>query len=303
NPTALFEKIKATAKNAGAKVVYYVMILYYALTNDKIPLKDRILVIAALGYFISPFDFIPDFLLAGLLDDMSVLGFVVTRVWKYIDDDVKRQAKEKLHEWFGDEDIKRIKTDALNMDEDLYKLIEEASLLKTDEKAEEASLKLADSVSNEPLNIVQSNNMHFYIPFQQISLYAKLNNNVNIDFAQVSDKELRLTWIQHNIIKDIRLGIKLKIVKVTPVNIIVAYDGGLTKMIISPALSYLVNRLPEMKDSINKEDGNRIRVNLANIEKLKLLLEKIELKDILIEKSGINIIADLRIPLLSHPNS
>ncbi len=301
NPTALFEKIKATAKNAGAKVVYYVLILYYALTNDKIPLKDRILVIAALGYFISPFDFIPDFLLAGMLDDMSVLGFVVSRVWKYIDDDVKLQAKEKLQDWFGDDDIKRIKTDAMNVDEELYKLIEESSLLKTDKKADKkeevASPNSAVSVSNENLNNSQNKNtMHFYIPFQQISLYSKLNQNINIEFAQISAKELRLIWIQHNIIKDIRLGINLRIVEVKSDNIIIAYEGGLTKMIVAPALSYLVNRIPEMKDSIIKEDGNRIKVNLANIDKLKPLLEKIELKDILVEKEGIKLLADFRIP-------
>ena len=300
NPTALFEKIKATAKNAGAKVVYYVLILYYALTNDKIPVKDRILVIAALGYFISPFDFIPDFLLAGMLDDMSVLGFVVTRVWKYIDDDVKQQAKEKLHDWFGDEDIKRIKTDAKNVDEELYKLIEESSLLmadkKADKKAEVASLKSSVSVSNENLNSSQNNIMHLYIPFQQISLCSKLNHNINIEFAQISDKELRLTWIQQNIIKDIRLGINLRIIDVKSDNIIIAYEGGIAKMIVSPALSYLANRLPEIKDSVKKEDGNRIRVNLTKIEKLKPLLEKIELKDILIERPGIKIMANFRIP-------
>lgn len=302
NPAALFEKIKTTAKNAGAKVVYYVLILYYALTNDKIPLKDRILVIAALGYFISPFDFIPDFLLAGLLDDMSVLGFVVTRVWKYIDDDVKLLAKDKLKEWFGDEDIKRIKTDAINMDEDLFKLIEDASLLKTektDDKTDSVeSLKLSNSVINENLNNVQINNtMHLYVPFQQISLYSKLNHNINIDFSYLSDKELRVTWIQHNVIKDIRLGIKLKIVEVKPDSVIISYDGVVAKMIISPALSYLVNSIPEMKAGINKEDGNRIRLNLANIEKLKPLLQKVELKNILIENDGIKLMADFRIPI------
>lgn len=301
NPTALFEKIKTSAKKAGANVIYYVLILYYALTKGSIPLKERILVIAALGYFISPFDFIPDFVLAGLLDDMSVLAFVVSRVYSYIDDEVKQQAKDKLKEWFGDDEIKRLKTDAINIDEHIYKLIEESSLSKTDKKADKiesaTTLKSANSAGSESINNSQNNNaMHLYIPFQQISLYSKLNHNINIEFAQISDDELRVTWIQQNIIKDIRLGIKLKIVEVKSDNIVISYDGGLAKMIISPALSYLVNRIPEIKDSINKEDGNRIRVDLANIEKLKSLLEKIELKDILIEKNGVKLMADFRIP-------
>ncbi len=66
-------------------------------------------------------------------------------------------------------------------------------------------------------------------------------------------------------------------------------------MIISPALSYLGNRIPEIKESIYKEDGNRIRVDLIKIDKLKSLLEKIELKEILFEKDGIKLKADFKI--------
>ncbi len=119
---------------------------------------------------------------------------------------------------------------------------------------------------------------------------------INIEFTQISDRELRLTWIQQNIIKDIRLGINLKIVEVKLDRVILASDRGLAKMIISPALSYLGNRIPEIKEGIFKEDGNRIRVELGNIEKMKPLLEKIELKDILIEKDGIKLMAGFRIP-------
>lgn len=295
NPAALFEKIKTSAKKAGANVIYYVLILYYALTKGSIPMKERILVIAALGYFISPFDFIPDFVLAGLLDDMSVLAFVVSRVSSYIDDEVKNQANAKLKEWFGDEEIKSLKTDALNIDKDIYKLIEESVKPKEDKKESELILKSANSDSVETFDNTPKNNaMHLYIPYQQISLYSKLSHNINIEFSYISDKELRVTWIQHNIIKDIRLGIKLKIVEVKSDCVVISYDGGLAKMIISPALSYLGNHIPEIKDCIKKEEGNKIRANLANLEKMKPLIEKIELKDIIIEKSGIKIMADFK---------
>lgn len=302
NPNALFEKIKTSAKKAGANVIYYVLILYYALTKGSIPLKERILVIAALGYFISPFDFIPDFVLAGLLDDMSVLAFVVSRVSSYIDEEVKQQANAKLKEWFGDDEIKGIKTDALEMEKDIYNLIEATALSKTDKKADKTDLEatLKSSESNAVVNLDGAQNinaMHLYLPYRQISLYSKLNHNINIDFTYLSDKEIRIVWIQHNIIKDIRLGIKLRIEEVKSESFIISYDGGVAKMIISPVLSYLANRIPEIKDSINKEDGNRIRVNLANVENLKPLFEKIELKDIIIEKSGIKLMADFRIPL------
>ena len=296
NPTALFEKIKTSAKKGGANVIYYVLILYYALTKGSIPLKERILVIAALGYFISPFDFIPDFVLAGLLDDMSVLAFVVSRVSSYIDDEVKQQANAKLKEWFGDDEIKNIKAEAINIDKEIYKLIEGSGLSKGDKKAElDMTLESANSDTVEVIDSNMNNNaMHLYIPYQQISLYSKLNHNINIEFSYISDKEIRVTWIQHNIIKDIRLGIRVRIEEVKPESFIISYDGGLAKMIVSPALSYLANRIPEIKESMKKEEGSRIRVNLANVENMKSMLEKIELKNILIEKSGFKIMADFR---------
>lgn len=299
NPAALFEKIKASAKKGGANVIYYVLTLYYALTKGSIPLKERILVIAALGYFISPFDFIPDFVLAGLLDDMSVLAFVVSRVYSYIDNDVKQQAKAKLKEWFGDDEIKSIKTDA-NIEKDIIKLIEGPALSKANKDAEKTELALTPEPENsEPSefidNNINNNTMHLYIPYQQISLYSKLNHNINIEFSYISDKELRVIWIQHNIIKDIRIGIKLKIEEVKSDSIIISYDQGLVKMIVSPVLSYLANHIPEIRNSIKNEDSNRIRVSLDKIEKMRPLLEKIELKNILIEKSGIKISASFRI--------
>lgn len=301
NPAALFEKIKTSAKKAGANVIYYVLILYYALTKGSIPLKERILVIAALGYFISPFDFIPDFVLAGLLDDMSVLAFVVSRVSSYIDDDVKQQANAKLKEWFGDDEIKNLKTDAVNIENDICKLIEASALSEAEKIADKTELMATPKSVNSDtvVNFDDADHykgMHLYMPYQQVSLYSKLNHNINIEFTHLSDKELRIIWIQHNVIKDIRLGIKLKIVDVQSDTVMISYDGGLAKMIISPALSYLTNRIPAIKDGLKKEDGNRIKINLANIEKLKPLLDKIELKNIFIEKSGIKLLADFRIP-------
>ena len=295
NPTALFEKIKTSAKKAGANVIYYVLILYYALTKGSIPLKERILVIAALWYFISPFDFIPDFVLAGLLDDMSVLAFVVSRVYSYIDDEVKLQAKAKLKEWFGDEEIKNIKTDAIVLDKDISKLIEESMLPKADKTVTAWTSESTNSDIVEVIDTkIYNNAIHLYIPYQQISLYSKLSHNINIEFSSISDKELRVVWIQQNIIKYIRLGINLRIEEVKNENVIISYDGTLAKMIVPTALSYLVNRMPEIKDCIKKESGDRIRVILTNIDKLKSMLEKIELKNILIEKTGIRIMAHLR---------
>ena len=58
--SAFVEKISHVAKRAGAKMVYAALILYYTLESDKVALKDKAMIIGALGYLISPLDVIPD---------------------------------------------------------------------------------------------------------------------------------------------------------------------------------------------------------------------------------------------------
>ena len=100
------EKISRIAKRAGAKLVYVALVLYYTLQSDKVSVKDKAVIIGALGYLISPLDLIPDaFPIAGLTDDLTVLLYVVKKVWGDVSDDVKDKAKSRLSQWFDEEEI------------------------------------------------------------------------------------------------------------------------------------------------------------------------------------------------------
>lgn len=100
------EKISRIAKRAGAKLVYVALVLYYTLQSDKVSVKDKAVIIGALGYLISPLDLIPDaFPIAGLTDDLTVLLFVLKKVWGDVSEDVKEKAKAKLSQWFDEEEI------------------------------------------------------------------------------------------------------------------------------------------------------------------------------------------------------
>lgn len=100
------EKISRIAKRAGAKLVYVALVLYYTLQSDKGSVKDKAVIIGALGYLISPLDLIPDaFPIAGLTDDLTVLLFVLKKVWGDVSDDVKEKAKAKLSQWFDEDEI------------------------------------------------------------------------------------------------------------------------------------------------------------------------------------------------------
>lgn len=98
------EKIQRIAKRAGAKLVYIALILYYLMQSDKVSLKDKAIIIGALGYLISPIDVVPDAIpIAGLADDLAVLLYALGKVWSQVDDNLKDKAKEKLSKWFDDE--------------------------------------------------------------------------------------------------------------------------------------------------------------------------------------------------------
>ena len=103
------EKISRIAKLAGAKLVYVALILYYTLQSDKVSVKDKAIIIGALGYLISPLDVIPDAIpIAGLGDDLAVLVYVLQKVWVDVNEDVKMKAKEKLKKWFDEDEMDEI---------------------------------------------------------------------------------------------------------------------------------------------------------------------------------------------------
>lgn len=109
-PDKLFAKIGKVAKKAGVKVVYAALLLYYALFDDNVPAKDKMLVAGALGYFILPLDLIPDFMPGvGYTDDLGALGIALKSIWSNITDATRQKAQDRLEGWFDNvskEDLK-----------------------------------------------------------------------------------------------------------------------------------------------------------------------------------------------------
>lgn len=100
------EKIQRIAKRAGAKLVYIALVLYYLMQSDKVSLKDKAIIIGALGYLISPIDVVPDAIpIAGLADDLAVLLYALGKVWSQVDDNLKDKAKQKLSKWFDEDEL------------------------------------------------------------------------------------------------------------------------------------------------------------------------------------------------------
>ena len=68
-------KIKDNVTNIGISLIYKALQLYYVTQSPKCPMKVKARIYGALGYLISPFDFIPDFTpIAGYTDDAAAIG-------------------------------------------------------------------------------------------------------------------------------------------------------------------------------------------------------------------------------------
>ena len=103
------EKISRIAKRAGSKLVYSSLILYYTLQSKEVSLKDKAMVVGALGYLISPLDVMPDAIpIVGLTDDLAVLGFVINKIWGQVPLTVREKAKIKLSTWFDEDEMQEV---------------------------------------------------------------------------------------------------------------------------------------------------------------------------------------------------
>ena len=95
------EKLTGFAPAAGKGVIRRALTLYRCLRDPATPKWARARIIGALGYFVFPLDAIPDVIpLTGFSDDLGVLALALATVAFHIKPEHKRQAEEKLAEWF-----------------------------------------------------------------------------------------------------------------------------------------------------------------------------------------------------------
>lgn len=96
-----WDKLKRVAKTAGMKVIYPAMLLQYMMKSDDVSLKTKLMISSALGYFILPIDFIPDFApFVGFTDDLGVLMLVLQQLAGNVTPEIRKKAREHLHRWF-----------------------------------------------------------------------------------------------------------------------------------------------------------------------------------------------------------
>lgn len=91
------------------------------------------------------------------------------------------------------------------------------------------------------------------------------------------------------------VGVDLKLEKLEGSILHLVYSGKLgIELLISPAISFLKRLVPEKTNLISQGTGNRVFVNLAEIDQLKAVLDKVELKSISFDETHIIVEADLK---------
>lgn len=95
-------KIARYALKAGRKLIEKALILYFVATDGDTPRWAKASIFAALAYFVSPLDAIPDVLPAvGYSDDLSVLGAALVAVSAHVKEEHVQKARQQLERWFG----------------------------------------------------------------------------------------------------------------------------------------------------------------------------------------------------------
>lgn len=92
------------------------------------------------------------------------------------------------------------------------------------------------------------------------------------------------------------IGVDLCVEKVDGSNLHIAYSGKFgVELLITPAIAFLKRLLPDKTNFITQNSNNRVIINLAEIDQLKGVLEKITLKSICFEEEHVVIDSSLNI--------
>lgn len=105
----LLLKLQHYGRDIGLTVLYNVLQLWYVLQKPEVPAKNKAVIMGALGYLITPLDFIPDLTpILGYNDDAAAILFALYMVRQYVDEEVKTQAKARLAKIFSEDAVKNL---------------------------------------------------------------------------------------------------------------------------------------------------------------------------------------------------
>lgn len=138
--------------------------------------------------------------------------------------------------------------------------------------------------------------MEVRIKYTEIQEFIKKNFQKEVGLAYVDPSTVSVSTKIKVFAFVKNVGVDLKVEKLEGSKLPLVYSGKLgIEMLISPAISFLKRLVPEKTNLISQGTGNKVFVNLAEIDKLKAVLDKVELQSISFDETHVIVEAGLEI--------
>ena len=137
--------------------------------------------------------------------------------------------------------------------------------------------------------------MEVRIKYTEIQEFIKKNFQKEVGLAYVDPSTVSVSTKIKVFAFVKNVGVDLKVEKLEGSKLPLVYSGKLgIELLISPAISFLKRLVPEKTNLISQGTGNRVFVNLAEIDKLKAVLDKVELQSISFDETHVIVEAGLK---------
>lgn len=137
--------------------------------------------------------------------------------------------------------------------------------------------------------------MEVRIKYTEIQEFIKKNFQKEVGLAYVDPSTVSVSTKIKVFAFVKNVGVDLKVEKLEGSILHLVYSGKFgIELLISPAISFLKRLVPEKTNLISQGTGNKVFVNLAEIDKLKAVLDKVELKSISFDETHVIVEAVLK---------
>lgn len=133
------------------------------------------------------------------------------------------------------------------------------------------------------------------LTFAEISDYIHNHYNKTLTFSREADKEFCVKYQQNLLFGSVNVPVNIIINEVGPASVTLIYHGGFgIDKVIATLIAFLKARVPELDNTLVKEDGNRLRFNLTGMKQTRSVAKLLTLKDIRVSDNGFSLQASLK---------
>lgn len=137
--------------------------------------------------------------------------------------------------------------------------------------------------------------MEVRIKYTEIEGFIKKNFQKEVGLAYVDPSTVSVSTKIKVFAFVKNVGVDLMVEQLEGSKLPLVYSGKFgIELLISPAISFLKKLVPEKTNLISQGTGNKVFVNLAEIDQLKAVLDKVELKSISFDETHVIVEAGLK---------